>query len=223
MDKQNMIKNDFNKLAFHNLNDTSWNHNRHYYKYILNKIPNPCEMALDIGCGNGELCRLMADRSKSVFGVDLSENMITNAENLTSEKNIKYINADISTCVFEPNSFDFIVSVATFHHLSYSEILEKIKQWLKKGGTLIILDIYKEETVLDYLISLIAIPSNIFMNFIKNKALRQKENRAMKDHIKHDVYMPLKDIRKIVNSILPNAIIRRHLFWRYSLIWKKEV
>ncbi|ARP42725.1 hypothetical protein GTHT12_01174 [Geobacillus thermodenitrificans] len=45
----------------------------------------------------------------------------------------------------------------------------------------------------------------------------------MKDHIKHDVYMPLKDIRKIVNSILPNAIIRRHLFWRYSLIWKKEV
>ena len=28
MDKQNMIKNDFNKLAFHNLNDTSWNHNR---------------------------------------------------------------------------------------------------------------------------------------------------------------------------------------------------
>ncbi|ARA96712.1 hypothetical protein CW755_03785 [Geobacillus thermodenitrificans] len=61
------------------------------------------------------------------------------------------------------------------------------------------------------------------MNFIKNKALRQKENRAMKDHIKHDVYMPLKDIRKIVNSILPNAIIRRHLFWRYSLIWKKEV
>ncbi|MBP3039729.1 methyltransferase domain-containing protein [Bacillaceae bacterium Marseille-Q3522] len=61
------------KLAFVNLDDISWNHNRHYHKYLLSKIPYPCEMALDIGCGNGELCRLMAGRSKNIFGVDLSD------------------------------------------------------------------------------------------------------------------------------------------------------
>lgn len=180
-------------------------------------------MILEIGCGNGELCRLMAGKSRNIFGVDLSENMIENAEKMSSEKNIKFINADILTCLFEPNSFDYIVSVATFHHLPYSEILEKSKQWLKEGGTLLIFDIYKEKTILDYLVSLVAIPSNIFMNFSKNKVLRKKEDQAMKEHIKHDVYMPLKDIHEIVDSILPNAIIRRHLFWRYSLIWKKEV
>lgn len=73
------------------------------------------------------------------------------------------------------------------------------------------------------MISLAAIPSNVFMNLIKNKSLKQKEDQAMKEHIKHDIYMPLKDIHEIVDSVLPNAIIRRHLFWRYSLIWKKEV
>ncbi|WP_371320249.1 class I SAM-dependent methyltransferase [Chengkuizengella axinellae] len=73
---------------------------------------------------------------------------------MSSVTNIKFINADILTCLFEPNSFDFIVSIATFHHF----------------GTLIILDIHE-----------------------------------------------------IVDSILRNAIIRRHLFWRYSLTWKKEV
>lgn len=223
MDREKIIINDFNKLALANIDDTLWNHNRHYYKYILNKIPYPCEVILEIGCGNGELCRLMAGKSRNIFGVDLSEKMIENAEKMSSEKNIKFINADILTCLFEPNSFDYIVSVATFHHLPYSEILEKSKQWLKEGGTLLILDIYKEKTILDYLVSLVAIPSNIFMNFSKNKVLRKKEDQAMKEHIKHDVYMPLKDIHEIVDSILPNAIIRRHLFWRYSLIWKKEV
>ncbi|MGM7684312.1 hypothetical protein ACSVDA_19450 [Cytobacillus sp. Hm23] len=45
----------------------------------------------------------------------------------------------------------------------------------------------------------------------------------MKEHIKKDIYILLKDIHEIVDTILPNAKIRRHLFWRYSISWKKEV
>jgi hypothetical protein len=33
--------------------------------------------------------------------------------------------------------------------------------------------------------------------------------------------MTLDDIRRQVNTILPGAIVRHHLLWRYSLLWVK--
>jgi hypothetical protein len=33
--------------------------------------------------------------------------------------------------------------------------------------------------------------------------------------------LPLAEIRRICANRLPGAKVKRHLFWRYSLVWRK--
>ncbi|MGH2556683.1 MAG: class I SAM-dependent methyltransferase [Actinomycetota bacterium] len=43
---------------------------------LLGAVPNPCDRALDIGCGQGEFARLLAQRAARVEGIDLSAAMV---------------------------------------------------------------------------------------------------------------------------------------------------
>ena len=45
---------------------------------------------------------------------------------------------------------------------------------------------------------------------------------AWDEHGRHDSYLTLSEIRKTCADVLPGASVKRHLLWRYSLIWKKE-
>jgi hypothetical protein len=45
--------------------------------------------------------------------------------------------------------------------------------------------------------------------------------QAWSEHARHDVYPALADVRSLGERLLPGAVVRRHLFWRYSLVWQK--
>lgn len=224
MNNQEQIEKDFNKLAcFVTSEKYIWDHNNHYHRYLLDKIPENCQKALDIGCGNGELCRLLAAKSQKVIGVDMSRNMIENAKRYSNHPNIEFINNDVFMCSFEPDTFDCVVSVAAAHHLPFEKLLQLSKLLLKNGGVLIIIDLYQTRAILDYLIAAVAFPVNFFMNMLKNKRLKRskEESRYWDEHAKHDVYLTLRNIKTIADCVLPGVLIKRHLFWRYSLVWKK--
>ena len=40
-------------------------------------------------------------------------------------------------------------------------------------------------------------------------------------HEQHDSYPAMNDVRTLCAEILPGAQIKRHLLWRYSIIWQK--
>ena len=42
-------------------------------------------------------------------------------------------------------------------------------------------------------------------------------------HGQHDAYLTLAQIRQACAGILPRVRARRHLLWRYSLVWRKPV
>jgi len=50
-------------------------------------------------------------------------------------------------------------------------------------------------------------------------------SRAARDawaaHERHDIYPTMKEVRVLCAEILPGARIKKHLLWRYSIIWKK--
>ncbi len=48
----------------------SWNHNVHYHDFVLGEVPQRCHLALDVGCGRGELTRKLATLSDEVIGID---------------------------------------------------------------------------------------------------------------------------------------------------------
>jgi hypothetical protein len=46
--------------------------------------------------------------------------------------------------------------------------------------------------------------------------------RAWDEHGQHDEYLTLSQVRASGANVLPGARVRRHLLWRYSLIWQKS-
>jgi ubiquinone/menaquinone biosynthesis C-methylase UbiE len=60
MQTPDTIRRDFDRIAL--LPDSGWNHNRHHHARLLGQVPPGCAEALDVGCGTGDLSRLLAAR-----------------------------------------------------------------------------------------------------------------------------------------------------------------
>jgi SAM-dependent methyltransferase len=216
------VRSDFDRLAL--LDEDDWNHNNHYHPFLLAQVPTNCQRALDIGCGSGEFSRRLAERSEQVLGLDLAPEMIRLAqERSRGLPNLEFEVADVLTRQLPPESYDCIVSIATFHHLPLAEILPRIKAALKPGGVLLVLDLFRAERVEEQLMGLLAVPTGLVLRLLKTGRLREpKEVRqAWAEHCAHDVYLSLAEIRQACEGLLPGAQVRRHWLWRYSLVWKK--
>ena len=205
--------------------DPKWDHNNCYFPDLLRHIPAGAETCLDIGCGKGELSTLLSKRVGKVIAVDIADKMIEYARSNNAAANIEYICGNILEMAYAPSSFDVIISTATAHHLPYDWLLEFAKDKLRPGGKLVLLDLVKADSITDYIVWGFAALPNVIMNLIKNGRLHKDDPHATdvwRRHGKHDRYMTFKEVRSAAAQHIPGAVIRRKLFWRYSLIWEKK-
>ncbi|MBW4669333.1 MAG: class I SAM-dependent methyltransferase [Cyanomargarita calcarea GSE-NOS-MK-12-04C] len=216
------IRNDFDCIALHD--QEGWDHNNHYHRFLLKQLPVQYKTVLDIGCGTGEFSRLLANRVERVIAIDLSPNMIEVAKQRSSQfSNIDFQVADVLQWQFPSEKFDAVVSIATFHHLPIESLLSSLKAALKPGGRLVILDLLEHENLRDQLSDFVAVPLNWLFQMLKNKHIQQSPEAAaaMREHLRTDQYLTLSQARRIYTSFLRRAKVRKHLFWRYSVIWQK--
>ncbi len=93
---------------------------------------------LDFGCGNGRFAALF--NKAEYFGIDISEELIKIAKNKFPNK--KFYVFDGLNIPFENNFFDFVFSIAVFHHIPSKalrqEVLLELKRVLKPEGLLLI-------------------------------------------------------------------------------------
>lgn len=97
---------------------------------------------LEIGCGTGRLAALISQRGCEVFGIDVSQAMLSEARKNAPEAHIAHMTAT-QIDELEPGTFDHIVSTLVFSELSETEldfVLRESKKLLKPGGTLIVAD-----------------------------------------------------------------------------------
>jgi ubiquinone/menaquinone biosynthesis C-methylase UbiE len=217
-----IIQADFDRLAL--LSRDGWDHNSHYGNFLLKHIPQNCESALEIGCGTGAFARLMAKRAERVLALDLSPEMIQIARERSREyANIDFRVANVLEWKFPAGQFDCVASIATLHHLPMGEILTKMKSALKANGTLLVLDLFEGEGLPEVLRSALAVLVSNTLKLIKTGRVRpsRAEREAWAEHGQRDVYLTLSQVRKICADVLPGAQVRKHLLWRYSIIWKK--
>jgi len=103
-----------------------------YAKFMGNKV-------LDIGCGDGGLTQIMAERFKLVVGIDMNRDAIESA-------NRRFKDAHFICCLandipFADGFFDGVYSFHTLEHLFKEDIkptLEEISRVVRKGGHILI-------------------------------------------------------------------------------------
>lgn len=80
---------------------------------------NGGEVGLDVGCGNGRHCEVLAETVETVVGLDISCRLLHQArERLTgSSVGPDLVQADAATLPIRDDSVDVCLSIATIHHL----------------------------------------------------------------------------------------------------------
>ncbi|MBI4242396.1 MAG: class I SAM-dependent methyltransferase [Candidatus Rokubacteria bacterium] len=79
---------------------------------------DPAHTVLESGCGLGRLSEALAERFRSVVGIDVSGEMVRQARALSRRRNVTYLEADGSSLrVAEDASPDVIVAWTVFRHL----------------------------------------------------------------------------------------------------------
>ena len=130
--------------------------------------------------------------------------------------------ADALSWEFPSDHFDCIVSIATLHHVPLEEMLLKMKRALRVNGALLIVDLYQESLAGSFT-SLAAIPINFVLKYLNTGRFKESPEvrAAWAEHGKHDTYLRLSELRQRCRILEPFVKIRKHLLWRYSLMWKK--
>jgi ubiquinone/menaquinone biosynthesis C-methylase UbiE len=192
-----------------------WNHNVHYQPVILGAVPAACGRALDVGCGDGMLACRLAKRCAEVTGIDRDPRMIALArERVRDSARVRFVEADFLVHPFEGASFDFVCANTSLHHMDFSAALTEMARVLRPGGTLAVIGLAADKSAADRLAGAPGVPAALFYRAIYRKG--ESGAPIM------DPDMSWREVRTEAARALPGVRYRRHLLWRYSLVWTKS-
>ena len=108
--------------------------------------PSPQTVAVDLGCGSGQVTIPLAAGCARVLAVDVSPPFIERMEAKAAEAgvtNIQSFTNPIETLDLAEGSVDLVVSNYALHHLrdaDKAQLMERAYGWLRPGGRLVIGD-----------------------------------------------------------------------------------
>ena len=108
-----------------------------FMQRCIQKLPHEfrgSERLLDVGCGNGDVARLLRDRVGEVVAVDIEE-----SRSWDDETGLAFRTADGEALPFDDNSFDLVHSKDSLHHMtSPDRALAEYRRVLRPGGAALI-------------------------------------------------------------------------------------
>jgi len=202
-----------------------WNHNEHFHGWILRNLPARRRAAVDVGCGTGVLAGKLAQHFARVTGIDADAAMAAAA----SARLAQDPRVTIRRCGFEQfasaagnGEADLITMVAVLHHLDLDDTLARIPRLLAPGGRLLVVGLARMNSLPDLTVDLISAATNPVMGLIKHpRAARPAEGPAAGQPVMpvRDPATTLAEITAAASAHLPDATLRRRLFFRYTLRW----
>ena len=81
---------------------------------------DPCRRVLDVGCGTGYITKKMKFYfpDAEIFGLDLAEGMLAQAQRQLLEEDIRWVQADAAALPFGQEKFDIIISNLSYQWVS---------------------------------------------------------------------------------------------------------
>jgi ubiquinone/menaquinone biosynthesis C-methylase UbiE len=193
-----------------------WNHNVHYQPVILRAVPADCAAALEVGCGDGMIARRLAERCTVVTAIDRDARMISVARSSTPAAGpgrVSSVEADFLAYPVASASFDFACANTALHHMDFGAALAAMARALRPCGRLAVVGLAANGSIGDYLADAPGLP----VDWIYRARYRKGGSGAP---VK-DPEMTWAGVRATARRLLPGVRYRRHVLWRYSLLWRK--
>ncbi|MCV7281186.1 class I SAM-dependent methyltransferase [Mycolicibacterium flavescens] len=190
-----------------------WNHNTAYHPWLLDIAARHRGDVLDVGCGDGLLAHRLASVSRSVTAIDPDPAAIRRAgSRLADRRDVMTLHTGFDA--FDPGDrrFDLIIFVASLHHMDLRTSLIKARNMLRATGEIAVVGLSANRSVRDYLWALMCMP------FVRAGSWWHRETPDIGVEVS-EPQQSLAEIRRTVHTVLPGAMIRRALYYRYLLRW----
>ncbi|WP_326571822.1 class I SAM-dependent methyltransferase [Actinacidiphila glaucinigra] len=196
-----------------------FDHNNHYHRLLLRKVPPGALTALDVGCGTGRFARRLAARGLRVDAIDACPEAVA-AAGTAPAPGVTFRTADVTGVDLPTAHYDLITCLASLHHMPFGTVTA-LRAALAPGGTLLVLGCYPERTPADWAVSLAAVPVNAAARLAVAAAdrIRGREPEPVRAPVRPPG-TPLPQIRAEAAQLLPGSRVRRLLFWRYLLVYR---
>ena len=191
---------------------------------ILDAIPPGCERALDVGCGTGALTRRLKRLVPHVTGIDRDERSIQLARAHPGAAGIRYLQADFLTAPLEPASADLVTSIASLHHMDAGAALQRMADLLRPCGVLAVVGLARASSPTDLAPEIPAVVGTQLhkaASAVRRLGAAGGPATAYTPPVIWPPPLTYRDMRRLAADVLPGARYRRHLYWRYSLVWAK--
>ncbi len=136
-----------------NLNHQYYNYlvcgdyHKHYLQYFIDKFISRPVSILSLGCGNGNLERVLAGFNipyTSILGMDINPDLTRFAGEEAQRlkyKNLNYLAADLNHISFSDQKYGLIIFFHSLHHVENLEgVLESVSRALEPDGLLLVVD-----------------------------------------------------------------------------------
>lgn len=193
--------------------DQRWNHNLHYGGQLLKCLPQGARVVLDAGCGEGTLTRRLATSVPVAVGLDVDQASLKSAGQQGGGP--RYVLGDLLHPPFACGSFDAVLSVATVHHVDASAALTSLAALVRPGGLLAVVGLARSSLPRD-------LPREVAAA-VATRVLKVKHGGYW-EHPAPQVWPPPQtyaEVRRTAEAVLPGALVRRRILWRYVLTWTR--
>jgi SAM-dependent methyltransferase len=137
---------------------------------------------------------------------------------------IRYVQADFLAESVRPGTFDLVTAVASLHHMDAEAALAKMADVLRPGGVLVVIGLARDRSLTDAALIVPAIIGN-WMHRAAGAWSQGASPRPAAVPYQSPVIWPpamtYRQVRRLAGRVLPGVRYRRHLYWRYSLVWHK--
>ncbi len=117
---------------------------------VLNKIPSPCKVAVDLGCGAGGVLEVLRHKADTIIGVDGSSRVLELARRRFTESKTSNTHSvslrigELDHLPLRDFEADFACINLVLHHISDPKlVLAEIQRILQHNGTLLVTEFIK--------------------------------------------------------------------------------